>query len=240
MTKRLGIKPQTTQPVTADGQVYLKPGETIPDAVKPVLDTAFTMDSEEPQLAEVERGKTFVIYDVTSIAESAPAPLKEITPNVKDAYLNEKASAKAQAAGRQIKAAIASGKTMQQALAALKLSLPPVQKVAMSRPELARIQQQTRGDVPRPLALLFNMAAGTVKVQAGPGERAWFVVSLQQIEPGKIGDDSKILEQARSELGSLLGREYADALGRAIRNEVGVKRNADTIRAVREQLSGGS
>lgn len=240
VAKRLGVEVKTTSPLTADGRVYMKAGEQVPATLQPVLDTAFTMSAEEPQLAEVERGVTFAIFDVTDIAESAPAPLKEITPLVREAYVQEMASAKAKAAAQAMQKAIAGGQTLQQALAALKLSLPPVQTVNMSRPELARMQQETRGNVPRPIALMFNMAEGTVKVQPGPGERAWFVVSLTDIEPGKAEDNAKIVGQVRNELGSLLGREYTDALGRAIRSEVGVKRNDKTIEAVRKQLGGES
>ena len=239
VAKRLGVEVKSTPSVTANGQVYMKSGEQVPAIIAPVLSTAFTMDAEEPQMAEVERGKTFAIFDVTDIAESAPAPLKEIRDNVRDAYIRDKASAKAKAAAIQVQKAIASGRTMQQALAALKLPLPPVQPVDMSRAQLAQMQQQMRGDVPRPIALLFNMAKGTVKVQEGPGDMAWFVVSLTDIEPGKA-DNAQLVEQVRGEMGRLLGREYTDALGRAIRNEVGVKRNENAIQAVRKQLAGES
>ena len=45
---------------------------------------------------------------------------------------------------------------------------------------------------------------------------------------------------ASAELGAAMGEEYAQALGRAIRAMVGVERNDDGIRAVREQLGGGA
>ncbi len=240
VAKRLGVEVKTTPPLTADGRVYMQADQQAPLLPQPVVETAFMMSAEEAQLTEMERGTTFAIFDVTDIAESAPAPLKDITQNVRAAYIREQASAKAKAAAQAMQKAIKGGQTIQQALAALKLQVPPVQTVSMSRPELARMQQETRGDVPRPIALLFNMAEGTVKVQAGPGELAWFVVSLNKIEPGKAEDNAKVVGQVRNELGSLLGREYTDALGRAIRNEVGVKRNDNAIEAVRKQLGGES
>ncbi len=43
---------------------------------------------------------------------------------------------------------------------------------------------------------------------------------------------------ARKELAQITGREYADQLMRAIREDVGVKRDDDAIRAVKSRLSG--
>lgn len=236
--KALGVDIKLTPPVTADGKVYMKPSESVPDTLKPVLQTAFSMDSEKPQLAEVEHGKTFVIFDVTDIAQSAPAPLKEIKDDVKAAYVLDKAAAAAKQAALDMQARIAKGKSMKEALASLKRNLPPVQTVAMSRPQLAQIQQQGH-QVPRPIALLFNMAKGTTKVQPGPNEQAWFVITLSDIVPGKV-DDAKLLEAAHRQLGPVVGSELSDALGRAIRKQIGVERNAAAIKAVRQKLTGDS
>ncbi len=234
----LGLEIKTTPPVTADGNIYLKRGETVPDVLKPALGTAFTMEMEEPQLAEVERGKTFLIYDVTDIAPSAPAPLAEIKTNVKTAYIVDKASAAAKKAAEAVRAELGKGKTLQQALESLKRRLPPVQTISMTRPELSQMQRQ-RGQVPAPLALMFNMAEGTAKVQPGPAKQAWFVVVLNDIVPGKVADDDKIIATAQRELSLVARSEYTDALGRAIRKDMGVERNSDGIRAVREKLGGG-
>lgn len=239
VAKRIGAKVETTPPLTADGRVYLKPGLTAPPVLQTALQTAFAMEAEEPQLAEVEPGKTFLVFDVTDIAESAPAPLKEIKAAVASALVVSKASVKAKETARQIQAAMAKGQTMAEALRAIGRPLPPVQTVRMTRPELARMQQQQR-QVPPPVALLFNMAKGTVKVQSAPGKQAWFVVSLKDIVPGKVDARDPMIEITRRQLGNTLGGEYSDALGRAIRNELGVERNPAAIKAVRNQLAGES
>ena len=233
-----GLKVQKTAPVTADGNVYMKPGQRAPAVLARVLETAFAMETEEPQLAEVERGTAFVVYDVTDIEESAPAPLKEIRQEVRSAFILDKAQDKAKKAAEKMRSEIGEGKSPRAALNAIGKRLPPVQSVSMSRPELSRMQQQQQ-QVPPPLALMFNMAEGTTKALPAPDNRGWFVVSLDDIIPGKIGKDDRIIEAARRELGTVLGSEYTDALGRAIRDSVGVERNPDGIRAVREQLGGG-
>ena len=99
----LGTKVEKTPPILADGQVYLKAGEKAPEVLGRVLETAFTMDLEEPQLAEVEPGKTFVIFDVTEIEQSAPAPLKEIRDDVTAAYMMDKGFAAARKAAETVR-----------------------------------------------------------------------------------------------------------------------------------------
>ena len=66
------------------------------------------------------------------------------------------------------------------------------------------------------------------------------MVRLDSITPGTAPAGDPLLAAIAAEMGKLLGREYSDALGRAIRAEVGVKRNETAIKAVAAQLSGGN
>jgi peptidyl-prolyl cis-trans isomerase D len=236
VVKSVGGQVQRTQPVTADGGIYMKPGEVLPAELKPVLATAFSMDQEQPQVAEVERGKSFAIFDVTQIAPSAPAPLAQIKDDVKLAWAIDAGSKAAKAAALRMQADIRKGRTVEQVMAASGKKLPPPQQVAMSRPTLAAALNSGR-EVPPPVSLMFHMSKGTVKVQSAAGDRGWFVVQLKDIVPGKV-ESAELVKGTRNELGQQLGQAYADALGRAVVKEVGVKRNAAAIKAVREQLAG--
>jgi peptidyl-prolyl cis-trans isomerase D len=118
----------------------------------------------------------------------------------------------------------------------LGVALPPVDHLTMGRENLARAGQA----VPPPLGLMFSMAEGTVKLLAAPNNRGWYVVALKDIEPGKVDPADQIIPAAQRELGETAGREYAEALRRAIRTEIGVKKNDTAISAVRKQLAGGN
>jgi Parvulin-like peptidyl-prolyl isomerase len=236
VAKSIGAAVASTPPITADGRVYANVGETAPEALKPVLATAFTMDQEEPQVAEVERGKTFMIYDVTDIAPSAPAPLAEIKNDVAEAWKIDAGSKAAKAAALKMQAELRKGKTIEQALAGVGRQLPPVEKLSMSRPTLAAALREGR-QVPPPVSLMFHMANGTVKVQSAAQERGWFVVRLEKIEPGKVESD-EMIAGARKELGGQLGQAFGDALASAIRKDVGVTRHPNAIKAMRDELSG--
>lgn len=239
VAKSLGLQVQSTAPITADGVLYGQGGQTVAPALKPLLKTAFSMQENQPQVAEAEAGTTFVIYDVTAIASSAPAPLNEITNDVKVAYALDKGAQIAKAQAQKIQAALRKGQKLDAVLAAIGKKLPPVERVGMTRPELARIQQSGR-QVPPPIRLMFAMAQNTVKVQEAPEKRGWFVVSLDTIEPGRIERNDPAIAAAQKELGKVAGSEYSDALRRAITKNVGVKRNEAAIKALSDELSGKS
>ena len=238
VAKSLGLQIQTTPPITADGLVYAQPNTPVPPVLKPVLKTAFTMDEGQPQVAEAEPGKTFVIYDVSDIAVSAPAPFNQIVGDVKVVYALEKGSQAAKAEAIQIQAALRKGEKLDAIYARIGKKLPAIQKVGMTRPDLSRMQQAGR-QVPPPIRLLFAMATGTAKVQEAPQQRGWFVVVLDGIEPGKVDANDPAIAAAQRELGKIAGTEYSDALRKAIRNSVSVKRNEAAIKAVGEEFSGG-
>lgn len=236
VAKELGLAIKETAPLTADGKVYGSPTETAPADLARVVPTAFSMEHEgQPQVAEVVAGKTFVVFDVGKIVASAPAPIAEIRPQVVADYMIDKGSVGAKAAAEKVLAALRKGGDMAAALASLGTAgLPPPQKLEISRQEIA---QQGRGTPPA-LALLFSMAQGTSKVLAAPQGQGWYVVSLAKIVPGSEAEIAPVIAQATRELSGVTGREYAEALRVAMREEVGVKRNQPGIDAVRRQLAG--
>ncbi|WP_395333021.1 SurA N-terminal domain-containing protein [Novosphingobium sp. BL-8H] len=243
VAKAIGATVTTTQPVTATGAVYGKPGETVPTELQPILSTAFSMDQEKPQLGQLTPGTTatpatagYVLYDVTQITPSAPAPLKEITADVTEAWKLDKGSVDAKAAALKLMAAIRGGKPLNQAVAALGKTLPAVQDVTMSRPMLTEAMRQGR-QVPPPVSLLFHMAKGTVKVQSAGAGRGWFVVALNDVIAPKAENDV-VVKGTQRELSSQLGTAYTEALANAIKKQVGFQKHDAAIKTVHNQLAG--
>lgn len=234
--KTVNTQVQETRPLTADGRVYGTAGEQAPAVLAKALATAFSMEEGEPQLAEIEPGKTFLIFDVKDITPSAAAPMNEIKPELVAAWKRSQGLALAKAAADRVLAAVRKGTPVATAMAAEKKSFPPPDTIAMNRQQLA----QMGGRVPGPLVLLFSMAERTTKRLEAPNQMGWFIVKLDTIEPGKVAKDDPILAGASRELGNLSGREYEAQFRRAVRAEVGVKRNEAAIKAVHAQLSGDS
>jgi peptidyl-prolyl cis-trans isomerase D len=233
VAKSLNVTLQDTKPIVANGRVYGTPAETAPPVIAPALQSAFEMDEGQPQIAEVEPGKTFLIYEANQITPSAAAPLREIRQEVTEAWRRSEGAKLAKAAADRVLARVAKGQPLAAAIAAEQHALPAPEPVNLTREQLAQTQR-----VPPPLVLLFSMAQGTAKKLEGQDDLGWFVVSLAKIEPGKIAPGDPVLAQAAQALGQLAGREYSDELRAAMRKELGVERNKNAIDAVRRQLTG--
>ena len=234
--RELGLTLTSTAPLTASGQVFGKPGETAPPALTKVLQTAFLMDREnQPQLAEIEPGKTFLVFDVADITASAPPPLAQIRTQVIADWGKAQGAIRAKAAADKALAALARGGSLDAALASAGASGARRNAIDLGRQELI-----AQGRVAPPLALLFSMAERTAKKLEAPGREGWFVIRLADIEPGKVEPGDPALPALTRELGGLAGREYAEQLRTALRREVGAEKNAAAVRAVRSQLTGGN
>jgi len=230
----LGLEMQTTRPLLATGTVYGTQGETAPAILAPALETAFQMSEGQPQIAEIERGQTFLIFEATEIVPSAPAPLAEIRDDVTADWRKAQGAKAARAAADRVLERIKGGATLAAAIAEEETDLPEIDQIDLTREQLAAMQ----GRFPAPIALLFSMAEGTTKKLEAPDDNGWFVVDLDDIETGEVGRDDPVFAQASTDLGVAMGREYADQLRIALRKELGVERNETAIEAVRKQLLG--
>ena len=233
VAQELRLELQTTAPLTADGRVYGS-ADSAPAILATALSTAFAMDEEQPQLAEIVPGETFLVFDVAEITESAAAPLAEIRDRVVADWKKSQGATAAKAAADRVMARIREGQTLAAALAAEDATIPAPDQINMGRQQLA----QMGGQVPPVLALLFSMAEKTTKRLEAPSENGWFVVQLDEIEPGNVEGDNQIILATQRELSQLAGDEYIRQFVTAIQSTVGVERNETAIEAVRRQLSG--
>jgi peptidyl-prolyl cis-trans isomerase D len=236
VAKQMGLTLSETPPLTSDGRVFGSATETAPPALARVLQTAFAMEGQnEPQLAEIEAGKTFVIFDVNQLAESAPAPLAEVKQAVAIDLQLSKGVIAAKAAALKVETMVKKGTDMAAAMASLNMALPPVDRVDMPREQISG-----QRDLPPPLTLLFAMSKGTVKLLRAPRNRGWYVVSLKDVVPGAVNPADPRLAGLQSELNGVMGRELSQQMLAAIRAEIGVKRNEPAIRSVGVKLVGGN
>ena len=237
VAKQLGLTLTATPAITADGAVYGQEGQQVGPELLKVIGTAFAMESEQqPEIAEIVSGKTFIVYDVTSIAASAPAPLGEIRERVASEFALEQGAKAAKAAAEKVQAALKRGQSLDAALAAVGVAIPPIDRVDMNREDLVA----RKGQIPPPLRLLFAMASGTVKILPAPRNRGFYVVQLATIIPGEVAASDPLVAAARTELGQTSGREFGEQLRGAIRREVGVTRNEAAVKALAASLTGGN
>ena len=137
LAQGLGVTVQTSRPLLATGQVYGTQNEVGPDVLAPVIANAFEMLEGEPQMTEIVRGETFLIYEASEITESATAPLSEINDEVTAAWRLSEGSTAAKEAADRILTAIASGSSVAAAFGAEEIDLPNAAPINLSREQLA-------------------------------------------------------------------------------------------------------
>lgn len=234
VAKELKLEVAVTPALTARGEVFGKAGETAPQAIAPVLQAAFGMEREgEPQLAELEAGTRFIVYEVGQITAAAPAPLAQIKDLVARDYALDAGSAKAREAAEKVLAQLGKGVPLDKALASLGVALPAPEAV-----DLGREQVMAQGRAPAPLALLFSMAKNSAKRLEAPGKGGWFIVSVKDIVPGEVRQGDPFLASATRDLGAIVGQEYTQQMRAAIRANVGASRNEAAVKAIRVELTG--
>ena len=231
----LDIQISTTPALTADGRVYGQQGRGVPDQLRGTIDTAFQMEEGDPQLAEIVRGQTFLVFEVSDITPSATAPLNEIRDRVLAEWRLSEGSRLAKEAADRVIGKLGDSPTLAAALRQEEVNLPPVENVDLNRQQLIANPNQ---QVPAPLVLLFSMAQGTTKRLEAPNDLGWFVVDLDEISVDPITNDDPLVNAAQQQLRAGIGEEYRRQMLAAIREEVGVERNENAVEAVRKQLVG--
>ncbi len=234
VAQKLDAEIETVSEATADGRIFGTQGETVPEAIQPVVSTAFDMREGEPQLTEVVPGESFLIFDVSEITPSTAPPLAEIKDGLVGVWKRSEGSKAAKEAANRVMERIADGDTVTEAMAKEDVQLPPVDTIDMNRQQLT--QQGRR--VPPVLALMFSMAQGTTKRLEAPNDNGWFVVKLDEIETSDLADDDPLIERASGQLSQVAQNELAEQMVVAIKNEIGIERNQAAIDAVEAQLTG--
>lgn len=234
VVERLGVDMNSTPPVTADGRVYGNPAAVVAPQLQGAINTAFQMDEGEPQLAEVQRGTTFMLFEVSEITPAAAAPLAEIRPRVTAAWRLAEGNKLAREAADRVLAKLDGDATLSAAMAAEEKPLPSVDQIDLNREQLLSQGQQ----IPPALALMFSMAEGTSKRLEAPNNLGWFIVDLDDISTDEVAANDPLVTMTRSQIREAMNDEIVQQLTAAMRAELGVETNPDAIEAVRRQLVG--
>ncbi|MGY6551929.1 MAG: SurA N-terminal domain-containing protein [Erythrobacter sp.] len=236
VAKAYNLTLETTPELLADGQVFGGDGGRMIESLLPLVDTAFQMDESAPQLAELEAGREYIIFDVARIEEARAPPLAEVRDQAIAAWKRAEGNKRAKEAAERVTKKVAAGTSLAEALAAEKQPAIERQSIDLRRRDLLA---QRGGNIPPPLVLMFSMAQGTVKKLEAAQDFGWYVVDLAQIITDPVDSEEGLVAQTRQQLAGALAREYRQQATAAIRKEVSVQRNEPAIDAVRQQLSGG-
>ena len=234
VAQELEVEISSTAPITADGRIYGVPGAQLPPQLVGAVNTAFQMDEGEPQLAEIARGTTFMIFEVSDITQSAAATLDEIREQIVLSWRLAEGAELARAAADRVIERVGANSSLAAAMGEEETPLPPVDELNINRQQLLAQGQQ----IPPALALMFSMAEGTTKRLEAPNDLGWFVVDLTNIETPEIAANDPVIAASRQQLRDAIGDELAQQMTRAMRQELGVETNSAALEAVKRQMTG--
>ena len=234
VAQELEVEISSTAPITADGRIYGVPSAQLPPQLVGAVNTAFQMDEGEPQLAEIARGTTFMIFEVSDITQSAAATLDEIREQIVLSWRLAEGAELARAAADRVIERVGANSSLAAAMGEEETPLPPVDELNINRQQLLAQGQQ----IPPALALMFNMAEGTTKRLEAPNDLGWFVVDLTDIETPEIAANDPVIAASRQQLRGAIGDELAQQMTRAMRQELGVETNSAALEAVKRQMTG--
>ena len=191
---------------------------------------------DEAQTIPLGTDGSFALAQLDKIVAAAPRPLAQIRDIVARDFTIERSQRAARQVAATVVAAASKGTPLAQALGATGLKLPPLRPIAGPRAQLLANPRA----VPPPLALLFAMAQNTTKLLEAPENAGFFIIHLDTIVPGDARGNGKVIAGTRSDIGKVIGREYAAQFGKAVQRAVGVKRNAAAIAKLKADLLGGA
>ncbi|KQN04779.1 peptidylprolyl isomerase [Sphingobium sp. Leaf26] len=234
VVKDNGLKLETSPLVLATGKQVKDSAFTAGPDLQPLLAPVFSMSADDDaQLIPIAADKRYALAAPGEIVAAAPPPLAEVKQLVLAQYKLNEGSQKAKALAEQIQAKVAKGAKLADAIAQAGVKLPAPQMLGGRRADIMRGQQRPPAEV----AILFSMAANTVKTLPIGQDRGYFVVQLNKIERGDAKGQPDLLNQVRTQLSEVVGQEYGQQFERAVEKDLGVTRNAKAVDQVRNALA---
>ena len=225
------LQTSETPPITSNGSSRADPAYKFPADLAPALKGGFELaENDAPVVDPLPNDAGYVLVAPARIIAAAPAPLASIRERVRSDWIADQSSQRA----KQLAQAIA-GKAGSTALAeAAKGSAVPVRVEPVNA---RRIQlSQFQGNVPPPLAMLFSLGQGKVRMVAGGQGEGFYVVKVDKIIPGNALNQPSLIGQTQQQMSDPLSQEYGQQFLNAMRSAIGVKRNDKLIQATKTRL----
>ena len=236
IAQKMGLTLQSSPLLDAQGND--PDAKTPPPAQPDPLRSAFSQVSfqsepeDNPQLAPTDKDGSFALIKLDKVVAAAPRPLNVVIDDVKKNFIVDRQVRAARLVAVGVVDKVNKGVPLAKALAETGIKLDGTKPIAANRGQLFTSKQAP------PTILMFTMSQGTAKMLQAPYKGGWFVVVADTIERGDARGKADIVAKMRSDLGATVGDEYSQQFIRAVRDQVGVKRNDAAISALRAELLG--
>ena len=223
-----------TPPVTVAGTAPGLAGWQAPDDLPPLLEGAFGMsEGDDPYVEQISPNERFALVALAQVIPAAPPPLAQIADQVRADLVAKRQLDRARSVAAALVAKINAGTPPALAFAQSDVPLPSPSPIEATRRETQNPQQPA----PPTHSMLFNLQPGKARLIPAPGNRGWLVVYLDRIVPGKA--EPEFVEGLRGQFGNVMGNEYVDQFTNAIQARMKIKRNPESVAALKTSLSSG-
>ncbi len=234
VAKDNGLKIETTPLLLSTGQNPEDQAYQASAEIKPLLAPVFGMTADDDaQLLPIAPNKLYALAAPGEIVAAAPPPLAKVKAAIVAQYKLNQGNLKAKALAEQVRAKVAKGQTLAAALAAAGVRLPAPQVVGGRRADVMRGDQRPPAEV----AILFSMAANSVKTLPIGQDRGYFVVQLNAIKRGDAASQPGLVNQVRDQLSQVVGEEYGQQFEQAIEKEIGVSRSPTAVADLQKAMT---
>jgi len=226
-----------TPPLTAGGVSRSDPAYKVPANLAQLLKAGFDASPDDDPTVETLPGDSnYALLAVGRVIEAAPAPFATVRAQVAEDWIARRATERARAVASAIAAKAAKNIPLDQAVAEAGVALPKVDHFAARRIDLT----QSGAQIPAPVRMLFNLAAGKSRMVAAPNGQGFFIVRVVKIVPGNALNQPGLIGRMQAEFGQVAGDEYAQEFVGAIQSDLKVKRNDKAIAEAKRRLVGGA
>lgn len=234
VVKDNGLKLETSPLLLATGKQVKDSIYDAPADIKPLLAPVFGMSADDDaQLIPITPDKRYALAAPGDVVAAAPPPLAEVKQLVLAQYKLNAGNEKAKALAEQIRAKVAKGTKLADTIAAAGVKLPAPQTLGGRRADIMRGQQRPPAEV----AILFSMAANSVKTLPIGQDRGYFVVQLNKIDRGDAKGQPDLLKQVSGQLSDVVGQEYGQQFTHAVEKQLGVKRTPSAVAQAQRALT---
>ncbi len=234
VVKDNGLKLETSPLLLATGKQVKDSVYDAPADIKPLLAPVFGMSADDDaQLIPITPDKRYALAAPGDVVAAAPPPLAEVKQLVLAQYKLNAGNEKAKALAEQIRVKVAKGTKLADAIAAAGVKLPAPQTLGGRRADIMRGQQRPPAEV----AILFSMAANSVKTLPIGQDRGYFVVQLNKIDRGDAKGQPDLLKQVSGQLSDVVGQEYGQQFTHAVEKQLGVKRTPGAVAQAQKALT---
>jgi peptidyl-prolyl cis-trans isomerase D len=223
----------TTPKITAGGIAPEQPDFKADPSISRLYKDAFQAELDDNPATVSLGADKYALFDLSSIAPSAPRALAQIGEQVKADVIADRASKSSRKIAESMMAKLNSGAAMAGVISGAGVRLGAPQTLNATRLEVIQAGEK----VPPPVSLMFSLAAGKAKLLEMPSKQGWFLVRVDQIQSGDAGKDVALVQATSGELRELLGREYATQFTNAVKAQLKVTKNKAAIEAMKSSLS---